>query len=455
MMNETITPQPDIRLLLDTKGVITDATLASGLVGEDLGDWIGRRWADTVDDIGGDKVSRIIDEAMSGRVAAFRQVNQLFPSGIVLPIEYTTVRVDDQNGLIAIGKNLQAIAEIQAQLVSAQQAIEHDYWKLREVETRYQLVLEGSSDAVLLLRASNNSVLEANPAAIQALGLGPDDADEIVGRDIFRHVRQDEREPLKAMLNIVRNEGKAPGVVVHLGSEGRPWFLRAAITSSRPWQTFLLQLNSTGFTRREASPAFSVEQLMRRVPDGFVVLDHDGRILQTNEAFLELAQVGAEGGVIGERIGKWLGRPGADLAVLLTNLGKYGVIRLFPTTIQGELGASTEVEISAIGNRDTHPQFIGMILRDVSRRLTTTEAAERARPELEPLTRSVGKTPLLKLVRDTVDIVEKRYLEEALLLTDGNRTAAAELLGLSRQSLYAKLNRYGVEQNAATSRTKS
>ena len=454
-MNETITPQPDIRLLLNMEGVITDATLSSELVSEDVGGWIGMSWADTVDDPGGGKVSRMIREARAGRVAAFRQVTQLFPSGLELPIEYTTVRIDDEKGLIAVGKSLQAIAEIQAQLVSAQQAIEHDYWKLREVETRYQLVLEGSSDAVLLLRASNNGVLEANPAAVQALGLDPDDAGEIVGRDIFRYVRDNEREPLNAMLNIVRNEGKAPGIVVHLGREGKPWFLRAAIANSRPGQVFLLQFTSTGSTRVETRPAFSVEQLMRRVPDGFVVLDENGRILQANEAFLGLVQVGAEGGVIGQRIGQWLGRPGADLAVLLTNLGKYGVIRLFPTTIRGDLGANTDVEISAIGNRDTHPQFIGLILRDVSRRLPLAEAAERGRPELEPLTRTVGKTPLLQLVRDTVDIVEKRYLEEALQLTDGNRTAAAELLGLSRQSLYAKLNRYGMDQNTARSRAES
>ena len=34
----------------------------------------------------------------------------------------------------------------------------------------------------------------------------------------------------------------------------------------------------------------------------------------------------------------------------------------------------------------------------------------------------------------------------ALQATGGNRTAAAELLGLSRQSLYAKLGRYGLEE---------
>jgi DNA-binding NtrC family response regulator len=41
--------------------------------------------------------------------------------------------------------------------------------------------------------------------------------------------------------------------------------------------------------------------------------------------------------------------------------------------------------------------------------------------------------------------VEQAYIKAALELTAGNRTAAAQLLGVSRQSLYAKLNRYGSE----------
>ena len=49
-----------------------------------------------------------------------------------------------------------------------------------------------------------------------------------------------------------------------------------------------------------------------------------------------------------------------------------------------------------------------------------------------------------------MDIVEQHYIEAALELTRGNRTAAAELLGLSRQSLYAKLNRYGLDGRRRT-----
>ena len=45
----------------------------------------------------------------------------------------TTVRLGGKAGLIAIGRNLQAVAELQSRLIAAQQAMEQEYWKLREV----------------------------------------------------------------------------------------------------------------------------------------------------------------------------------------------------------------------------------------------------------------------------------------------------------------------------------
>jgi DNA-binding NtrC family response regulator len=56
-----------------------------------------------------------------------------------------------------------------------------------------------------------------------------------------------------------------------------------------------------------------------------------------------------------------------------------------------------------------------------------------------------GKTPLRTLVRDTVGLVERHYIGAALQLASGNRTAAAELLGLSRQGFYKKLAQYEMD----------
>jgi DNA-binding NtrC family response regulator len=47
-------------------------------------------------------------------------------------------------------------------------------------------------------------------------------------------------------------------------------------------------------------------------------------------------------------------------------------------------------------------------------------------------------------VREATDVIERLCIEAALKLTDDNRASAAEMLGLSRQSLYVKLRRYGL-----------
>ena len=59
--------------------------------------------------------------------------------------------------------------------------------------------------------------------------------------------------------------------------------------------------------------------------------------------------------------------------------------------------------------------------------------------------------PLKDLVRETTDIIERLCIEAALHLNDNNRAGAADMLGLSRQSLYVKLNRYGIEDKAEPS----
>jgi DNA-binding NtrC family response regulator len=41
-------------------------------------------------------------------------------------------------------------------------------------------------------------------------------------------------------------------------------------------------------------------------------------------------------------------------------------------------------------------------------------------------------------------MIEKMCIQSALELTQNNRASAAEMLGLSRQSLYVKLHRYGM-----------
>lgn len=441
------TVQPDITLLLDMEGVIREATLSPMMAAEKVDGWLGKSWVEIAGEAGGDKIRRMVDDARASGISAFRQINQRFPSGLELPMEFTTVLLGGRAGMLAIGKNLQAVAELQSRLIAAQQTMERDYWKLREIETRYRLVFDASDEAVLIVSAANLRIVEANRAAVEALSSSRRRNEDLAGRELLHDVAAEDREVVREMLNRVRERGKALSILVRLGAEAKPWMLRGSLITGEPGHIFLLQF--TAASNAVVAPVngahSTVEALVDHLPDGFVALDEAGVITHANQAFLDLVQVGGKGSAVGESLARWLWQPGADLNALLTNVQRHGSVRMFTTTLRGELGSDTEIEISAAHAENGDGRHIGVMLRNVSRRLPAQGEGDTLRTALGSISEQIGKSSLRKLVKNTVSIVEQHYVKEALELARGNRTATAELLGLSRQSLYAKLNRYGLD----------
>ena len=113
--------------------------------------------------------------------------------------------------------------------------------------------------------------------------------------------------------------------------------------------------------------------------------------------------------------------------------------------MRGELGEPAEVEISAVTVMNGGQPCFGFAIRDVGRRLPATSHRQGTLPRsMEHLTELIGRVALKDLVREATDVIERLCIEAALELTGDNRASAAEMLGLSRQSLYVKLRRYGL-----------
>lgn len=441
--------QPDITLVLDLDGVIREAILSSTMGAEQVDGWLGRAWTEIAGEEGGDKVRRMVEDARASGISAFRQINQRFPSGLEVPIEFTTMLLGDRTGLLAVGKNLQAVTELHSRLVAAQQAMERDYWRLRELETRYRLVFEAASDAVVIVSAADLRIVEANRAAVAALSGLDRSSDSLAGRDFLPEIAAADRSAVRDMLARVRDKGTAPSILVHVGRGARSWMMRGSLMSSAQGQVYMLHFAPVATARSgdEAAGQPSLRGLIDRVPDGFVALDASGIIRQANQAFLDIVQIGSKGSAIGQSLGRWLNQPGADIAALLSHLRRHKTVRLFQTTIHGDLGSETEVEISAVDGEGDN--YIGVLMRNVSRRLDRPGEGDALREALGPISKQLGRSSLRKLVKNAVSIVEQHYVKEALELSKGNRTATAELLGLSRQSLYAKLARYGLDDKGS------
>ncbi|MGH8604237.1 MAG: transcriptional regulator PpsR, partial [Gammaproteobacteria bacterium] len=68
MTTVNLARRPDVALLLNTEGIIQEVTLSDALSEERVDAWIGYPWLDTVTDVGGDKVKRMVEDARTSRV---------------------------------------------------------------------------------------------------------------------------------------------------------------------------------------------------------------------------------------------------------------------------------------------------------------------------------------------------------------------------------------------------
>jgi len=441
-----ISAAADVALMVDGKGVIRDVSVGSDeLAPEGYSKWVGRSWAETVTVESRPKVVELLSDAAKKRARRWRHLNHPSTRGADVPVLYAAVPVGNEGNIIAIGRDMRSVATLQQRLVDAQQSMERDYLRLRHLETRYRLLFQMGAEAVLIVDAGSQKVLEANPAAARLIG---ESGKKLVGRTLAECFTTRTRGQVAAMLQRVPAAGRSEEVQAKLSGGQHELTVSAALFRQESSALFLVRLTLPGAST--ANVAANAErsmllQALESVPDGFVVTDIEGRILSANTAFVEMTQLTAPEQARGQSLDRWLGRAGVDLSVLIANLRQQGSVRLFATQLHGQHGGSTQVEISATHvPHDEHP-CLGFTIRDVGRRLTRGPEASRELPRsASDLTKLVGRVPLKDIVGETTDLIEKMCISAALELTRDNRASAAEMLGLSRQSLYVKLRRYGV-----------
>jgi transcriptional regulator PpsR len=204
-------------------------------------------------------------------------------------------------------------------------------------------------------------------------------------------------------------------------------------------------VNATSSTSPLSKTQSMLATVVNQLPDGFVVTNPHGLILSANTSFLDMAEIATPERARTLALDQFIGEPGVDFTVLTANLREHGSVRNFATRIRGENGTTSDVEITGVSSLDGELPCLAFTIR------TDRRAAKPQRAGASPMTRSVeqmtelvGRVSLKELVRESTDIIERLCIEAALELTNDNRASAADMLGLSRQSLYVKLRRYGL-----------
>ncbi len=448
-----ISAASDVALVVSdaAHGVIRDVSFGSNeLAVEVADDWVGKTWVDTVTADSRQKVEALLRDSGAEGMPRWRMVNHRGEGGTDVPVLYAAMKFDDAGQVVAFGRSMRPMATLQQQLVSAQQSMEREYLKLRQAEARHRLLFQVAAEAVLIIDAASRKIMEANPAAGQLLA---ESSKRLVGRNFPEGFDAASTQALQGLLGAVRATGRTDTVNVRSADGKREYSAAASLFREERSSFFLIRLAALdGAHSRPAIPSQKsrVLEIVASAPEGFVVTDLNGRIQFANRAFLDLAQLATEEQSRNESLERWLGRPGVDFNLLTAQLREHGSLRLFATQLRGELGSTVDVEICAVSVVDGEDPCLGFTIRDVGQRVTFDRQVSRDKPRsVAQLTELVGRVPLKDLVRESTDMIEKLCIEAALEITRDNRASAAEILGLSRQSLYAKLRRYGLGELAA------
>lgn len=445
VVGKLIAAATDIAIIIDADGIVQDvASHNDELAHVARLSWLGRRWVDTVTVESRAKVEAMLTGA-GGETARARQVNHPVDGGADIPVLYSAVPVGEGGRIVAVGRDLRPVALLQQRLVEAQQSMEREYSRLRHAETRYRLLFQLASEAVIIVDASSSRVIDANPATADLIG---SDIQRLVGKPLTELFEVDSQDEVRSLLAAVRAAGRGQDVQARLAGTERELRVTASLFRQDKSSHFLVRLGAIQvgseaiIVPRTKSRLLSV---VENLPDGFVVVGLDRRILTVNRAFLDMTQLASEELARGEPLDRWLGRSGVDFNVLVASLREHGSVQRFMTVIRGEYGSAEDVEVSAVSVVTADQPCFGFTIRHAGRpQALDVGRSGEVQQSVSQLTELVGRVSLKDLVRETTDVVERLCIEAALELTGDNRASAAEMLGLSRQSLYVKLRRYGL-----------
>ncbi|MBS0277611.1 MAG: transcriptional regulator PpsR [Proteobacteria bacterium] len=434
----------DVAMVIDREGIIRDLAISnSDLPMEGFADVIERRWVDTVTVESRRKVEELLRDAAANRDGRWREINQQSPKGSI-PFRYMAVDAGRDGRVIALGRDLRGVAVLQQRLLQAQQSMERDYIRLRQAESRYRVLFQIASEAVLIVDQATKKIVEANPAAGNLLAVP---YESLAGQAFTKLFHPEARDTALTLLTDSTAAAQSEPVRVRI-ADGRNDFTASASLFRQDGATHvLIRLASL----RNAAPLaeddskLKLLRVLNRIPDAFVVTDEALNIIDSNLSFLELTQLASAEAAKTQSLSRFIGRPGVDLTVLMANLREHGWARSFGTVIRTIYGAQEDVELSAVSVREGLESYFGFVIRPMKREQAIPAEQRRELPRTaEQLTQLVGRVSLREIVGETTDVIERMCIEAALNLTSNNRASAAEILGLSRQSLYSKLNRYGL-----------
>lgn len=434
----------DIALIVNVSGKISDAKCSPAFVGQaHISGWSGGPIQATLTVESVPKFESRIAQFLkgTGEVLPVELNHRASANFAQLPVRYTFHNIGSHGAVLMLGNDLRRTAEMQQQLVAAQVALEADYEAQREHDIRLRVLMESSDVATVFVSVATGHVVSCNAAAEVLLGKSKDALTDAPFADEFE--AKGRKDIVERMISAATEQSQSP-VFAKSFRGNRKFSLRPTLFRGSSSQMVLCRIALSGAQKATADQLQNhLADLFQNGVDSFVFVTEAGIILSANEAFLKLAHVVHSQSVIGRSIADFCVRGTVDLNVMIGNARRSGGMRLYATKITSAHGGERPVEISTSQLKAGTDPVFALVIRDSHRVETVSSPMKQITDvDMHSVIELIGGKSLKDIVAKTTDVVEKMCIETAVQMTSNNRVAAAEMLGLSRQSLYVKLRKY-------------
>lgn len=361
-------------------------------------------------------------------------------SNVDIPVRYSFHKISNDKNILMLGRDLRPIVDMQQQLVAAQVALEQDYEAQRGHETKFRVLMQAVPDAMVFVSPSSGVIQDCNAAAEKVFGKS---RDGLIGQSITRGI---EDADILDRIVVAASESIEASASFTMKHNRERFSVSPTLFRSDDENGILCRITPVGAGGPNTDALQqNLNHFYETGVDAIIFASQDGDFLSANDAFLKLASVAQAQSLKGRSVADFLSRGAVDLKVILDNTVRTGSIRMYSTKIKGEHGTERSVEISSSALGAGDEMVFALLIRDTNR-METAKTAPSAQSEVDmrSVIELIGSQSLKSIVSRTTDVVEKMCIETAVEMTSNNRVAAAEMLGLSRQSLYVKLRKYGL-----------
>ncbi len=441
-MSSILLSMSDLCVLVDAQGrVVAAQAKPDSAFASSVADWKGKPLADMLDAPSGRKLGVRLQELSDGLDAPrWAELIHTTAGPDMVPVRYALHKMSSRAQVLMLGKDQRPTIEMQQLLLNAQIALERDHEAQREIDTRYRLLMDFSNDAIALVSIASGVIVDINHNAAAILGRARAD---LIERPFIDSFAGPDRDGLLGRLEAPQPAGSDVTLESEVKTSGRKVQMTGKLFRASGEQLAIVRLSdpergSVGDERLVTN----LRQLYNQGADAIVFTDRDGGILAASETFLNLTDAPSLSSVRGRSLSEFLARGVVDLRVLLDNARRAGQLRVYATKLNTDFGAQIGVEISATWLDDKFDPVLALVIRNASSSASVRADSGGQDNNVQGVIELVGSSTLKDIVSETTDVIEKICIETALDLTRNNRVAAAEMLGLSRQSLYVKLRKF-------------